>query len=582
MEKRWKIKEEDYKITQDLKEQLNVNGAIAGILTKRGITNFEAARIYFNPEVSQLHDPFLMKDMDKAVSRILAAITLRQKILVFGDYDVDGTTAVACMYQFLVSIYEPGMVDYYIPDRYKEGYGISAVGIEYAADNDFKLVVALDCGIKSVELIKVALASGVDFIICDHHLPGNELPPAAAILNPKQPACNYPYKELCGCGVGYKLISALVTTLNMEQENADYYLDLVATAIAADIVPMTGENRVLAYLGLKRVNQNPCAGIKALIELNGIKKELVISNLVFIIAPRVNAAGRMDDGKNAVKLFVEKDKDKAKGWAEKLHINNTERKEADTSITEEAISMIESDVVLKNKKSTVLFQEHWHKGVIGIVASRLIEHYYRPTIVLTRSGELIAGSARSIPGFNIHEGLNHCRDLLLGFGGHYFAAGMTLLPSSLEVFANRFEEIVASSVPAEAFIPEIRIDAYVEFSSINAKFFRILQRMEPFGPDNLNPILVSFNVRNRASRVVKEKHIRFDLDQNGVNLKGIGFNMADKFHLFEQNHPIDIVYTIEENEWNNEKSIQLKVIDFRLSNVVTELHPLQMQNLGVI
>jgi single-stranded-DNA-specific exonuclease len=582
MEKRWKIKEEDRSFTQKLKEQLNVDAAIAGILTKRGITGFEAARIFFNPDASQLHDPFLMKDMDRAVTAILAAIRNKQKILVFGDYDVDGTTAVACMYQFLVSIYEPEMVDYYIPDRYREGYGISAAGIQYAADNDYKLMVALDCGIKSVDLIRLAKASGVEVIVCDHHLPGDELPPALAILNPKQKDCSYPYKELCGCGVGFKLITALVTTLGKERECADYYLDLVATAIAADIVPMTGENRVLAYLGLKRVNENPSAGIKALIELNGLKKSLVISNLVFIIAPRVNAAGRMHDGKSAVKLFVEKDKEKAKEWAEKLHVHNSERKEADTSITEQAIAIIENDLVLKNRKSTVLFQEHWHKGVIGIVASRLIEHYYRPTIVLTQSGELIAGSARSIPGFNIHEGLDGCKEFLIGFGGHYFAAGMTLHPTQLEAFINRFEDIVASTVPPEAFIPEIQIDAAVEFSSINGKFFRILQRMEPFGPDNLNPILVSFNVRNRASRIVKEKHIRFDLVQNGINLKGIGFNMADKFPIIEKNLPIDIVYTIEENEWNNEKSIQLKVIDFRLSEIAPLLESLQMTDSHIV
>jgi single-stranded-DNA-specific exonuclease len=578
MEKRWKIKEEDKAITQELKEQLNVDSAIAGILTKRGITGFEAARIFFNPDASQLHDPFLMKDMEKAVTAILSAIKNKQKILVFGDYDVDGTTAVACMYQFLVSIYEPEMVDYYIPDRYREGYGISAAGIQYAADNEYKLMVALDCGIKSVDLIGVAKASGVEVIVCDHHLPGNELPPALAILNPKQKDCSYPYKELCGCGVGFKLITAIVTTLGKDRECADYYLDLVATAIAADIVPMTGENRVLAYLGLKRVNENPSAGIKALIELNGLKKSLVISNLVFIIAPRVNAAGRMHDGKSAVKLFVEKDKEKAKEWAEKLHVHNSERKEADTSITEQAIAMIENDIVLKNRKSTVLFQDHWHKGVIGIVASRLIEHYYRPTIVLTQSGELIAGSARSIPGFNIHEGLDGCKEFLIGFGGHYFAAGMTLHPTQLEAFISRFEEIVATTVPAEAFIPEIQIDANVDFTSINGRFFRILQRMEPFGPENLNPVLVSYNVRNRASRIVKEKHIRFDLVQNGINLKGIGFNMADKYHIIETNLPIDIVFTIEENEWNNEKSIQLKVIDFRLSETATTTEPLLMTN----
>jgi single-stranded-DNA-specific exonuclease len=415
----------------------------------------------------------------------------------------------------------------------------------------------------------MAASWGIDFIVCDHHLPGQELPPAVAILNPKQAGCPYPYKELCGCGVGFKLITALAARLDMPAEDTHAYLDLVATAIAADIVPMTGENRVLAYFGLLRVNQHPSTGMRALIDVSGYQKELTITNVVFMIAPRVNAAGRMDDARKAIQLFIEKDYEKARQLAIQLQENNTDRRETDALITEEALDLIRSDRAMAEGKSTVVFQPHWHKGVIGIVASRLIEHYYRPTIVLTESGGIISGSARSIPGFNLHEGLDQCSDLLLGFGGHYFAAGMTLESNQLEAFRDRFEQIVRASVPEDLFAPEIRIDAEIKFPDITPKFFRILTRMEPFGPENPQPVFISRGVRDTGrSALAKEKHVRFSLEQEGTVLTGIGFNMGDKIGLVRSGQPLDIVYTLDENEWNGSKTIQLKMIDLKEQSMV--------------
>lgn len=564
MDKRWIIEQADAEKVKQLQAALQISPVICKILVQRGITNFEEARSFFRPSLSDLHDPFLMKDMDLAVARIQKAIADNEKILVYGDYDVDGTTSVACMYQFLCRIYNPELLDYYVPHRYKEGYGISQQGIEYAATHDINLVIALDCGIKSAELISYAKEKGIEFIVCDHHLPGAVLPPAVAILNPKQLDCSYPYKELCGCGVGFKLISALAQQLSIPEEETYAYLDLVATAIAADIVPMTGENRVLAYFGLKRINENPSTGIRALIELSAAKKPLSINNVVFIIAPRVNAAGRMDDARKAIQMFIETDFEAATAFAQQLQDNNTDRREADSHMTDEALSIIRGDEMLINRRSTVIFQPHWHKGVIGIVASRLMEHYYRPTIVLTQSGELVSGSARSIPGFNIHEGLHQCKELLLGFGGHYFAAGMTLEPGNVNAFADKFETIVAQSLSEEFFTPELRIDAEVLFTDLNLSFFRILTQMEPFGPDNYLPVFIAKNVRNDGrSKIVKEKHIRFSLTQNGVSFTGIGFNLADKFSLLEMEIPVDIVFSLDENDWNNTKTLQLKVIDLR-------------------
>ena len=552
--------------SQALQQSLGISRVLCQILTQRNLHTFEEARDYFRPDLKALHDPWLMKDMRKAVDRITAAISAQEKILVFGDYDVDGTTAVATMFQFLRKIYDPEQIDFYIPHRYREGYGVSKRGIDFAFENNFSLIICLDCGIKSVDLIAYAAELGIDFIVCDHHLPDKQLPPAVAILNPKQFDCRYPFKDLCGCGVGFKLVSALAQHLNVPEEEYHCYLDLVAIAIAADIVPMVGENRVLAYYGLKRVNENPCAGIKALIELSGAKIPMHITNLVFIIAPRVNAAGRMDDGRKAVQMFIECNFEKALPLAEMLHADNSDRKEADTNITAEALSIINADDDLVKRKSTVVFQPHWHKGVVGIVASRLIEHYYRPTIVLTQSGDVIAGSARSVHGFNLYEAIHACRDHLLGYGGHFAAAGMTMMPEQLETFIVKFEEVVSNTIPPELLIPEIIVDAEISFSDITSTFYKIICQMEPFGPENLRPVFVARNLVDTGyTRIVKDDHIRFSLSQQQIIFTGIGFNLAEKFHILQQKKPIDVVFTLDENEWNGNKHLQLKVIDFKLS-----------------
>ena len=566
MEKRWNILNADTGRVNSLYQSLKINKTICKILVQRGIETYEEANIYFRPKISLLHSPLLMKDMDKAIQRILLAFNKNEKILVFGDYDVDGTTSVAMMYQFLLKIYTPANIEYYIPHRYKEGYGISKLGIEFAKENGFGLIISLDCGIKSVELIAYAKTLGIDFIVCDHHLPDDELPDAIAILNPKQKDCLYPYKELCGCGVGFKLVTALAQYFNMEEEHYLIYLDLVATAIAADIVPMTGENRVLAFFGLEKINSNPTPGIKALIQLGGLQKKLSITNVVFVIAPRINAAGRMDDAKKAVQLFIEQDEEKAMQFAEVLHSDNSDRKEADSSITEEALSIITNDENLKNKKTTVVFREHWHKGVVGIVASRIIETYYRPTVVLTKSGDILSGSARSVPGFNLYEAIHACRNDLLGYGGHFAAAGLSLLPENLNSFTNAFEKIVAATITPDQLIPEIVIDSVISFAEIKESFFNILNQMEPYGPENMRPVFIAKNISDTGySKIVKELHVRFVVKQENITLTGIGFNLADKFYLLQQNKPLDIVFTLDENEWNGNTSLQLKVIDLRLS-----------------
>lgn len=566
MDKRWNILRSDRNKESALHQSLNIYPTLCKILVQRDIDDFTKAKAFFRPELAALHDPFLMKDMNIAADRIIMAFDQHQKILVFGDYDVDGTTAVACMYQFLCKIYNEAFVEFYIPHRYREGYGVSKAGIDFAAENNFKLIISLDCGIKSVELIGYAKNLGIDFIICDHHLPGEVIPDAIAILNPKQKDCNYPYKDLCGCGVGFKLITALAQRFSISEEHYFCYLDLVATAIAADIVPMTGENRILAYHGLQQINTNPSAGIKALIKLGGIQKQLNINNVVFVIAPRVNAAGRMDDAKKAVQLFIEKDTAKALVFAEMLHSDNSDRKEADSSITEEALAVIDNDSILTNNKSTVVYKSHWHKGVVGIVASRLIEKHYRPTVVLTLSEGIVTGSARSVPGFNLYEAIHSCREYLLAYGGHFAAAGLSMLPVNVEAFTIKFEETVAATIPAHLLIPEIIIDSPVLFSSINASFYNILCQMEPFGPGNMRPVFIATNVMDTGyTKIVKDLHIRFVLTQQGKTFAGIGFNLADKFHLLATRKPLDIVFTIDQNEWNGETSLQLKVIDLRLS-----------------
>jgi len=563
--KRWNILATDDKKAADLAQSLKIHPAICNILVQRDIDDFEKAKSFFRPQLSDLHDPWLMKDMDKAVERILQATNKKEKILVFGDYDVDGTTSVACMFTFLKKIHPH--LDFYIPHRYREGYGVSKAGIDFAKENGFTLIISLDCGIKSVDLITYAKELGVDFIVCDHHLPDDKLPPAIAILNPKQKNCTYPYKELCGCGVGFKFISALAPQFGLNDEDVFENLDLVATAIAADIVPMTGENRVLAYFGLKKANENPNNGIKALGFLSGLKKELHINNLVFMIAPRVNAAGRMDDARKAVQMFIADSYDESLSFAELLHSDNTDRKEADRSITEEALALINKNSEWLSHKSTVVFKPHWHKGVVGIVASRLIEHHYRPTVVLTQSGEYAAGSARSVPGFNLYEAVHACREHLLGYGGHFAAAGLTLELNKVESFRNKFEEVVSTTIDPDLLIPEIVIDGEINFKDINWPFYNILQQMEPFGPDNLRPVFIAKTIIDTGySKIVKEDHIRFSLKQNNIVFTGIGFNMADKFHLLQMKKPLDIVFKIDENEWNENKSLQLRMIDFRLSD----------------
>lgn len=549
---------------QSLQESLKVNPAICQLLVQRGITSFEEARDFFRPQLEHLHSPWLMKDMDKAVDRILLAMQSGERILVFGDYDVDGTTSVACMYLFLSGIHTN--LDFYIPHRYREGYGVSRAGIDFARETRCSLIISLDCGIKSTELVAYARSLDIDFIIGDHHLPDAELPSASAILNPRQAGCHYPYKELCGCGVGFKLIQALIEKLGRPAAHAWEYLDLVATAIAADIVPITGENRVLTYYGLKKANENPNHGIRALAHLSGLKEKLQVSNLVFMIAPRVNAAGRMDDARKAVQLFIAETYEEALQFGELLHSDNTDRKEADSNITAEALQLIRENPDMVNRKSTVVYQPHWHKGVVGIVASRLTEFFYRPTIVLTRSGDYLAGSARSVLGFNIYEAVHACRHLLLGYGGHFYAAGLTLEESKLEAFRNTFEEVVGATITDDMLIPRLPIDAEIPLKDIRQPFFDIIKQMEPFGPENPKPVFIARKVRNTGySRVLKEAHIRFAVKQGDTSLYGIGFGMAQKFHLLEQNKPLDLAFRIEENEWQGEKSLQLRVLDLRLS-----------------
>ena len=570
MEKRWNILPYDEDKIKDLQKVLGIDAALCKILTQRGYTDFESSKIFFRPQLNMLHSPWLMKDMKKAVERVNTAFVSREKILVYGDYDVDGTTSVATVFQFISKIYDPALVEFYIPHRYREGYGVSKAGIDFAAANDISLIICLDCGIKSIDLIAYAKTLGIDFIICDHHLPDQILPDAVAILNPKQPDCNYPFKDLCGCGVGFKFISALAEHYSIEEKNVYCYLDLVATAIAADIVPMTGENRVLAYFGLQKINKTPSPGIKALLQLAGIQKDLNITNVVFVIAPRVNAAGRMDDARKAVQLFIETDPAKALEYAGMLQSDNSERKIADSSITEEALAIILADEKQAGRKSSVVFKEDWHKGVVGIVASRLIESYYRPTIVLTRSGDIVAGSARSVHGFNLYEAIYACRKHLIAYGGHFAAAGLSLLPENVEAFAEQFDQVVSSTIPDHLLIPEIIIDAEISFKQVRLSVFSIIDQMEPFGPDNMRPVFLTRHVKDAGyTKILKEQHIKFVVVQDGIILNGIGFNMSDKFPLISSGKAFDLVYTIEENEWNGNKSIQLKIIDLRASETIS-------------
>jgi single-stranded-DNA-specific exonuclease len=562
MEKRWNIISADTSKVQALHAALKIHPILCELLVQREIKDFDAAKNFFRPSLQHLHDPWLMKDMRKAVDRINIALKSKQRILVYGDYDVDGTTSVATLYQFLKQLTDN--LDYYIPHRYKEGYGISKIGIDFAKENNFDLIISVDCGIKSTELITYAKELGMDFIICDHHLPDDILPPAVAILNAKQKDCGYPYKELCGCGVVFKLITALAQEYNLPEESYLQYLDLVATAIAADIVPITDENRTLAFYGVKKVNENPSPGLKALMELAKQSGTMRITNLVFAVAPRINAAGRMDDAKKAVQLFIEKDYKKALELGEILQQDNLDRREADTSITEEALAQIEQDPLHHTKKSSVVFQSDWHKGVVGIVASRLIEKYYKPTIVLTQSGEVITGSARSVNGFNLYEALHACRAHLLGYGGHFAAAGMTMSVDALEGFKIAFEAAVAERITEEQLTPEIAINAALPLDDITMQFFQIISQMEPFGPDNMRPVFIAKGVYDTGySKLAKDLHISFNITQGKANIRGIGYNMSEQMKTVKSGKPFDILFQLQLNEWQGNQSVQMQVMDIK-------------------
>lgn len=567
MTKLWKLKQVDEHVVGAIEKALNIHRVICRLLAIRGITDFDNAKSFFRPSLADLWDPFLMKGMRRAVDRIGQAAARGEKVMIYGDYDVDGTTAVAVVYSFLCKNYPELPVRFYVPHRYREGYGVSSEGIDTAAAEGVSLMITLDCGIKSADKIAYAASKGIDVIICDHHTPDEDhLPEAVAILNPKQAGCSYPFKELSGCGIGFKLISALALERGLPDEATRMYLDLVATSIAADIVPMDGENRVLAYYGMLRANENPCLALRTIKEIAGMNRSLTIADLVFVVAPRINAAGRMDDARKAIELFIEEDPVKSRELAEVLHSDNFDRKEVDKSMTDEALGILQQDGELAVSRSTVLFQPHWHKGVVGIVASRLIDHYYRPTIVLTESNGKVTGSARSVNGFNIYEAIHRCGDLLENYGGHFFAAGMTLVPENLPAFRRRFEQVVSETIGPESLQPETVIDAEVQLKDITPGFFNIIRQFEPFGPTNLRPVFLSRGVTDYRgySRVVKEMHIRFVVTQNdGTTMSGIGFGMADRFGVVSSGRPFDIVYTIDENEWNGSKSLQMKVIDIR-------------------
>ena len=560
---RWTLKTApNKKKVSQLSNDLSVNPILASLLVQRNIDTFKKAKEFFRPSLEDLHDPFLLKDMDRAVSRIEKAIIDNENILIYGDYDVDGTTSVSLVSSYLKTI--TNHIATYIPDRYDEGYGISYQGIDFASDNNFSLIIALDCGIKAIEKVSYAKKKNVDFIICDHHKPGDEIPKAYAVLNPKRVDCTYPYKELCGCGVGFKLVHALASRRGQTIEDIQQYLDLVATAIAADIVPITGENRILTYYGLEVINSNPRNGIKAIIhQIN--KKNLTITDVVFIIAPRINAAGRIKHGNYAVELLTEMDFEVALDFATSIEKFNLERKELDKKITYEALQQIES-ANEKEKFSTVVYSENWHKGVIGIVASRLIESFYRPTLVFTKSGNKLAASARSVKGFDVYEALNECSEYLEQFGGHKYAAGLTLDPKNYSAFKNKFEEVVKASIDKNLLIPEITIDLELELSEITPKFFRILQQMGPFGPQNMKPVFKTTSIRDNGygKRVGSDKsHLKLSIidgaDKKTYN--AIGFGLGNKIKSIKGD--FDIAYSLDENEWKGNTSIQLLLKDLK-------------------
>ncbi len=581
MEKRWVIKESgDPGLVKDLAGTLSIDPNLAELLIQRGIKTFDEAKAFFRPSLSNLHDPFLMQDMSVAIDRIETAIKTNQKILVYGDYDVDGTTAVALVYTFLHKFYD--QLDFYIPDRYIEGYGISFKAIDFAAENGFSLIIALDCGIKAVEKVKYANEKGIDFIICDHHRPGSELPPAIAVLDPKRPDCNYPYKELSGCGIGFKLIQAYALRNNIPFDDLSQYLDLVVVSIASDIVDITGENRILAYYGLKLMNVKPRPGLEAILRYSNIQKktngngegffnkELTITDLVFLVGPRINAAGRIESGRNSVRLLICEDLDEALLLGEKIDNYNTERKNLDMLATQQALEMIEQDERLKSSKSTVIFNRDWHKGVIGIVASRLTEHYYRPTIVLTLSGELITGSARSVKDFDVYDAIDSCSDLLEHFGGHKYAAGLSLKPENLQAFIDRFERAVTEKLNGKELVPEIEIDTNLPLININSRFYNILRQFSPFGPGNMSPLFRTDGIIDAGgSRIVGKNHLKLYVvhpEISGGPFSAIAFQQGDHFEKIEKGIPFDICYYLEENEWNGSVSLQLNIKDIKFAD----------------
>ncbi|NDV47408.1 single-stranded-DNA-specific exonuclease RecJ [Paludibacter sp. 221] len=564
-----KLTKEQEEERNRLAEDLSISPILAQLLVQRGITTYEDARKFFRPDLSDLHDPFLMADMDKAVERLTKAMQHNEKILIYGDYDVDGTTSVSLVYKFLKQFISN--VDFYIPDRYTEGYGISIKGIEYAAENGFSLIVALDCGIKAVEKIKYATSLGIDFIICDHHTPDAVLPPAVAVLDPKRDDCNYPYKHLSGCGVGFKLLQGFSKVNNLEFSLLLPLLDLVALSIASDIVPITGENRVLAYYGLKQLNSSPSVGVKAIVDVCGLSdKDITISDIVFKIGPRINASGRMKLASESVQLLVSRDYNFAKEKGETINEYNNDRKGLDKNITDEAISLIKTNEELNNRKSIVLYNPDWHKGVIGIVASRLSEEFYRPSIVLTKSNGVASGSARSVQGFDLYKAIESCRDLLENFGGHMYAAGLSIKEENIPEFSRRFEEYVNENILEEQTFPQIDVDAVLQFQDITPKFFRVLKQFAPFGPGNMKPIFVSKRVFDYGtSRLVgrEQEHLKMELiDSSSENvMNGIAFGMYEYNEHLKALTPLDICYTVEENNFGGSSNMQLMVRDIKVT-----------------
>ncbi len=565
MEKKWNIHlVKDKEAVSSLQNALAVDEIIAKLLVLRGIHSFDESKTFFRPSLDMLHDPFLMKGMRIAIERIIKAILANEKVLIFGDYDVDGTTSVALVYSFFKNYID--QIRYYIPDRYAEGYGISFQSIDYAAENNYSLIIALDCGIKANDKIDYANSKHIDFIICDHHLPGDEIPKAVAVLDPKQADCPYPYKELAGCGIGFKLAQAFCIQQGIDEQEVFKYLDLVVTSIASDIVPITGENRVLAYFGLKQLNTDPSPGLKSLIALSKAEKELDITALVFTIGPRINAAGRIEHGSKAVELLICSEEE-APDFSQKINVTNSQRRDLDLGTTDEALMILENDVITPYRKSTVLFNPLWHKGIVGIVASRVIEKYYKPTIVLTESNGMVSGSARSVKDFDVYTAIEKCSHLLEQFGGHKFAAGLSLKKENVPAFIDAFEREVASTIKDHMLVPMVEIDVEIKLDEINEKMVRILNQFAPHGPHNMTPVFFSKGVLDTGfAKVVGTNHLKVELYQPNsklTKLEAIAFNKADYLHFFKRNIPVDIVYKIKENEFRGNTSIQLIIEEIR-------------------